>query len=296
MLPSWLGSSRDAGPLPISGARAGGSFAERTVLAIADLVAGDARDAAEIAAGRGLAGVDPRAKIVAAALLLLAVSTTRSLGALAGVALFAAALAALTRIDLARYLRDVWIFVPLFTAAIALPAVFRGFTPGEPLFGSGALTVTRPGLLAASRLVLRAGASVSIALLLARTTGATALLRGLSALGVPRALTLVAGMTYRYIFVLAREVEEMHLGLLSRRIRPLGTRAGRAFVTSRMAVLLAKANRTAEDVHLAMLARGFRGEWRTLAPRPLGARDAAVVLGAALVAAATVIAARAGIP
>src|SRR5205823_3287313 len=120
------------------------------------------------------------------------------------------------------------------------------------------------------------------------------LFRALRSFGVPQAFTLVAAMTYRYIFVLAREVEEMHLGLLSRRLGPMKSAAGRAFVTSRMAVLLAKAGRTAEEVHLAMVARGFDGEWRTLASPRIGPRDVGTVLAAAALAALVLLAARAG--
>src|SRR5205823_4645141 len=149
-----------------------------------------------------------------------------SLAALAGISGLAIALAALSRLHVRAFARDVWLFVPLFSAAIALPALFRRFTPGAALFELGPLTITRPGALAAARLVLRAGASVG----------------------------------------------------------------------SRMAVLLGKAHRTAEEVHLAMIARGFDGEWRTLAaPRP-GARDAALVIAAAALAALVVLAPRAGVP
>jgi cobalt ECF transporter T component CbiQ len=294
MLPSWLGSSDASGPLPLSGARAPGSFAERTALALAGLVMAEERRTAELARGRLLARADARAKLVAAALLLVAVSATPSLLALGAVAAGAAALAAASRLDLRAYLRDVWVVAPLFTAAIALPAIFRAVSPGEALLEVGPLAITRPGVLAAARLVLRAGASVSIAVLLARTTPAAALLRGLRSLGVPRVMTLVAAMTYRYIFLLAREVEEMHLGLVSRRLAPMGAAAGRAFVTSRIAVLLAKASRTAEEVHGAMVARGFEGEWRTLAEPRFGPRDGAIVLLAAAGAALVLAAARVG--
>jgi cobalt/nickel transport system permease protein len=296
MLPSWLGSSDDRGPCPFAGERLRGSFAERAVVAVADLVADEARTAADIAAGGGLKAIDARAKLVATALLLVAVSSTTSLAALAATAGLAAMLAALSRLHVRAFVRDVWLFVPLFSAAVALPALFRRFTPGAPLLELGPLAITRPGALAAARLVLRAGASVSLAVLLARTTGAPALLRALRSVGVPQAFTLVAAMTHRYIFVLAREVEEMHLGLLSRRLAPLGAAAGRAFVTSRMGVLLGKAHRTAEEVHLAMVARGFDGEWRTLAAPRLGARDVALVLAAAAVGALVLLAPRAGVP
>jgi cobalt/nickel transport system permease protein len=240
--------------------------------------------------------VDARAKVIAAVVLLVGAGATPSLVALAALAAAALGLAAVTRLDVPSYARRVWLVAPLFSAAVAAPALFAAFTPGEPLAFHGPLAITRPGALAAARLVLRVGASVSVVLLLTRTTGAPALLKALRAVGVPQTFVLVAGMTYRFLFLLAREVEDMHLGLLSRRLAPLPAGGARAFVTSRMAVLLAKSRRTAEDVHLAMTARGFRGEWRTLDAARFG-RCEAVVLAAAFGAAALILLApRAGLP
>jgi cobalt ECF transporter T component CbiQ len=298
-LPSFLGASAaaDLAPPPISGERGPRPFAERTVLAAAAVIAEDARAAAEAAAGRGpLQRLDPRAKLLGALALLVAVAATRSLGALAAVAALAPALAAWSHLDARRLARDAWTFVPLFTAAIALPACLAAVTPGTPLLGSGALAVTREGALAAATLVLRAGASVSLALLLARSTGAPALLDALRGLGAPAGLAVVAGLAHRWLLVLAREVEEMHLGLLSRRIGAWRAREGRAFVTSRIGVLLARTQRTAGEVHLAMRARGFDGVWRML-PRPApGARDALAVAIAASLAVLVVLAPGLGVP
>jgi cobalt ECF transporter T component CbiQ len=279
VIPAWLGASDARGPCPLSGERDPPAFLERTLVHAARVVASEA-DRPAAGPPRGLFAFDARAKLLAAAVLVVAVSATPSLAALITVSAVAISLAAASGVPAGRFARAVWLVAPLFSAAIALPALFGAVTPGEPLLSLGPLTITRPGALAAARVVLRTGASVSIAMLLARTTGASALLKGLRAVGVPEALTLVAAMTHRYIFVLAREVEEMHLGLLSRRLTPLPTAAGRAFVTSRMAVLLRRANRTAEEVHLAMIARGFDGEPRLLAEPRLRAADAALFASA----------------
>lgn len=295
-LPPWLASSAAGGPCPLSGARAPCSFAERTLLALARLVGEESAWNEEAARPGLLQALDARAKVIAAAALLLAIATTRSIAALAGIAVLAIALAALSRLDAASYARRVWLVVPLFTAGIALPALFATFTPGAPLVRLGPATITHEGAAAAARLVLRAGASVSVVLLLARTTGGAALLKAIRAVGAPRTFALVLGMTHRYVFLFAREVREMHEGLRSRRLRAIDARGGRAFVGSRLAVLLAKAQRTAEDVHLAMVARGFRGEWRTLEGGPLRARDRAALAVAVALGVAVVLAPRAGLP
>lgn len=294
-LPDWLGKSAPRGPCPLAGARAPRSFAERTLVGLARLVADEASASREAARPGFLQAADARAKLVAASLLLVAIAGTPSIVALAALGALAPALAAASRVDARRYARRVWLSAPLFSAGVALPALFSSFSPGETAIALGPFVVTREGIEAATRLVLRVGASVSVALLLARTTAPPALLKALRALGVPRAMVLVAAMTHRYIFLLAREVEEMHLGLVSRRIAPLAAPGARAWVGSRLGVLFEKANRTAEEVHLAMAARGFRGEWRTLDRARFGAREAVLIAAAAALAAGIALAGRAGL-
>jgi cobalt/nickel transport system permease protein len=257
-----------------------------------------------------LQGMDPRAKVASALALVVGIALSPSLVAIGAVAALTVALAALSRLELIRFLGRVWLFAPLFTAAVALPALLNAMTPGPVLLALGrtpgflrsflhwpeTLSLTTTGALVAARLVLRVGASVSVVALLSRTTAPDETLKATRALGIPRVFVLVALMTERYLLGFVRVVEEMHLGLLSRRIHPLGSSAGRAFVTSRMGVVLEKANVTAEEVHLAMVARGFRGEVRTLsAPRPRG-RDLLLAGAALVVSAGLALSGRAGLP
>jgi cobalt ECF transporter T component CbiQ len=297
-----------AAPCPSGGARRRPSFAERTLVQAAAFTR-DALDADRDAQRPGaLQGLDARAKVLAALALLLGVATSRSLTAIGAVVLGTAALAAASRLDLSRFLRRVWLVVPLFTAAIALPATLNVTTPGPALFDlcqvpaflvrlgwPETLAVTSPGLVVAARLVLRAGASLSIVALLAHTTPAGDVLKGLRSLGVPQVFVLVAAMTQRYLRTLVSTVEELHLALVSRRIRPLTASASRDFVASRLGVVLTKSRATAEEVHLAMVARGFRGEVRTLTAPRLRARDVAAVAWAVVAAVAVALASRAGL-
>jgi cobalt/nickel transport system permease protein len=61
-------------------------------------------------------------------------------------------------------------------------------------------------------------------------------------------------------------------------------------------VVLMKARTTAEDVHSAMVARGFRGDVKTLDEPRLGARDMLAIALAAAWATAMVLLGRAGLP
>ncbi|RMG08600.1 MAG: hypothetical protein D6731_21540 [Planctomycetota bacterium] len=304
-LPTWIGAGPPrTGPLPTSKVRLRTSFVEKTLLGISDFLRRGLEEAPERAAI-----LEPRAALLAALALLVGISLSHSLVALALVAVALAALAGLLGLGLGRTLWRVWGVVPLFSAAIALPAVLNVSTPGPTLVELVAtpawlvrigwppvLSVTTSGVGVAGLLVLRVGASVSVAALLAGTTPPTRLLSALGALGIPRAFVLVAALTLRYARTLAFTVSDMHLALLSRRVRTVDAKAERAFVGSRMGVVLQRSRATAEEVHMAMLARGFRGDYVPLFPTRVRPRDVLAVLAAIGVGALLASAARAGIP
>jgi cobalt ECF transporter T component CbiQ len=242
--------------------------------------------------------IDARAKLVGALALILAVALARNAAVLAAVAVLVPAVAAASRVEVGRFVRRVWLVVPLFTGLIALPATLNVITPGDALIGLGhpfghELAITAQGAEGAALIVLRVGASVSVATLLALTTPWPALLGALRALRAPRAFVLVAGMAYRYLFVLLGVVEDMYV---ARKARGAGTRArgvaaaraGRARVAAAAATLFARAYGMADDVHLAMVARGWRGEARTLRAPALGRPDLLFAVFALLVAVLTI--------
>jgi cobalt/nickel transport system permease protein len=186
--------------------------------------------------------------------------------------------------------RRVWFFVPFFAGMIAFPAMFNIITPGEPLWVvahlgksrslgpyhiPSELTVTRQGLLSASLLVGRVAASVSLAALLALTTRWDRLLGALRVVRVPQLFILTLAMTYRYLALLVGTAAEMHEARLSRTVRYLSTADEQRWVAARMGFLFRKSWRMSQEVHAAMLARGFSGEIRTIAVQSVTARDIA---------------------
>jgi cobalt/nickel transport system permease protein len=289
-LPPWLGNANDYSRCGIAGAPKSEPFLERGLLEIAHVVQQGAQEG--LAGTRG--NLDPAAKIVACFLSLAVVATTGSLTLLILVVVLAVGLAVASGVGILSFLSQILVILSAFGVCAVLPALFSPFSPGVPLIALGPVVVTVEGFLAASRLLLRMTASVSLAALLVRTTTVSELLTGLRSCGLPAEFTAIAGMTWRYIHVLATEVYQMHEGLLSRRSTPLGSGAGRAYVTSRMAVLLGKAMGTAEQIHLAMLARGFTGDWRMLPRERKPGRG--LIAGALLLVVAGLVAGRVGLP
>jgi cobalt/nickel transport system permease protein len=226
-----------------------------------------------------LQSLDVRVKLLTFLFLIIDISffhTLQSLWLFYGLSLV---LAFVSGVSIPFFLRRVWLFVPLFSAAIVLPALLNIVTPGEPVlvlarlgraYSWGPYTipreiaVTREGLGGGVIFVSRVAASVSFAVLFTLTTKWGEVFTGLRSLGVPRVFVFTLGMAYRYLFVFLRLIQDMYRSRKSRTIRPLSSADERSWTASRIGVIFKKSIDMSDDIYKAMLSRGFHGEFRSL--------------------------------
>jgi cobalt/nickel transport system permease protein len=250
------------------------SHMERSLARFAELLS-ETVFAEETASAHGvLQRVDPRVKTAGLLLLVAAASLSHSITVIAGLYAVGLMLAGASRVFSLSFLRRVWLFMPLYTAIIALPALF--LSPGQPLLrGPGPLVITRQGAHAAAFLVLRVATSVSLVLTLVLTTSWPALLKALRTLGLPRTAVLLLLLTYRYIHVLLTTTGAFFLARQSRKVGPESREGAGRWIGAVLATLLDKSYRMSQDVYLAMQSRGFRGEPVVLDDFRLKASDGA---------------------
>jgi len=214
--------------------------------------------------------VDPRVKVVGVAALVVVATLLRGIEALAVLYVIGITLAALSGIPVRRLAR-VWLVAPLFSAAILIPAALNIVTPGSPVLvlraSNPVLTVTDAGLMVAGRMMLRVAVCVSLVLLLTATTRPERLFKGLRALGVPVVFVMLLGMMERYLWVLARAAEEIHLAKVSRSITRGSIRQEQAWVAAGMGSLFRRTHTLGHEVYLAMISRGYTGEVHLLNER-----------------------------
>lgn len=224
-----------------------------------------AADAEQLAARPGLLQrLDARIKTLGLLSLVVTAVFVKSLMALAGLFAFATALALVSRITVRRLAGQVWISVLWFTGVLAAPAIF--LVPGDVVAVVPFLdwTITRQGVRAAAFLIGRAETAATFALLLILTTPWPHVLKALRSLGVPLVLVAILGMTHRYIFVLLESSVQLFEARRSRVMGPLPGPERRRLAIASVAVLFEKSLFLATEVHLAMIARGYRGEVRLL--------------------------------
>ncbi|HZT43721.1 MAG TPA: cobalt transporter CbiM [Chthonomonadaceae bacterium] len=231
--------------------------------------------------------LDPRAKIVSFLGLIAVVAyVSRPLTLLALTAL-TLVLALSSRLSPGRMARRVWLPVLFFIGSLALPSALSWVTPGRPLLilsRQPYLAITAPGLEAATVLMLRVGVAVSFAALLTMTTGWSDLLSALRVLPLPRLFLHVLAMTYRYLVVLLQAAAEMFVARRSRAVGRATRAQGREFLGVSIGALFGKTLALSEEVHAAMLSRGFHGQIGTLTERRWRRADSVWLLTALLVA------------
>jgi cobalt/nickel transport system permease protein len=219
-----------------------------------------------------LQGLDARVKVATILLFIVLVGLVHDLAILAGMFGLALALGLLSRLPPGVLLKRILIFIPLFTAVIAIPALF--ITPGEPLVTAGSrVVITEQGARTAGLLVLRVTDSLSFGILLVLTTRWTSILAALRWFHVPAVFVTVLGMTYRYIFLLLHTANSMFLARRSRSLGTFSARENRRWLGEALGTTMAKSHQLSEEVYLAMHSRGYRDEGLTLNDPALRRRD-----------------------
>jgi cobalt/nickel transport system permease protein len=279
-IPRWLEAQNppDTLKIPPKRRRASG-FMRKTLHDIAEAVKNEVfSESLAIQTGL-LQGLDPRAKLATIFILIGATGFFHHIFTLFMFNLWLFWLARTSRIPIKIFVKRVWIVVPLFTGILVLPVLFNVVRPGTPLLvlihlgrphQLGLWTIpqdvaiTQQGVTAAVLLVLRVGASVSLAVLLTLTTRWNTLLKALSVFRIPSVFITVLEMTYRYIFLLLQTSSEIFMAWRSRLVGQPSSHEQRWFVTSAMGNLWGKTRATSEEVHSAMLSRGYTGQPKAL--------------------------------
>lgn len=247
----------------------------------------------EIACQPGmLQRVDARIKAATFPAFILATVFSRDVRVLIMLYALCLAFALLSRIKLGFFLGRTIVFIPLFSFAIALPSLFSFVSPGEALIiikiWGAQFIITRQGVLSAGIFVMRVLTCLSFSVLWGLTTRHTALLQSLRSIGVPSIFVMVMGMCYRYIFIFAQIILNTYSAIQSRVGFIARQDKGRAVVAWSIAGLWHRSLAMSQDVHDAMLSRGWRGEPVALDDGRARLTDWCWVIFAALVCAAVI--------
>lgn len=211
-----------------------------------------------------LQSIDPHIKVLSIFVFLISTLLLKNIALLCCMYLLCLCLAYLSQIHLRFFLIRTWIFIPLFSLFIALPALFNIFTAGETLLSFKViginLIITKPGLFIATRFVMRILTSLSFVILLSLTTRHTQLLKVLRIFKIPQIFVITLGMCYRYIYLFIGIVENNYLAIKSRVGIRIPYQKGQKIVALKIAHLWQRSAQLNQEVYNAMLSRGYSGE------------------------------------
>jgi cobalt/nickel transport system permease protein len=224
--------------------------------------------------------LDPRAKLLAALLFVIAVAVipARPLAVFVAPFVFVAIGLVFSGLPFLFVLSRTLMVLPF----VVMVAVFLPFTQGSDAvwkWEALGLTVYREGLESALAILIRGALAILAVGWLVFTTPFHRLLLALQSLRIPRAVVATLGFLFRYLDQLADEAARVRRARSARtpghtgrwRGRSTGGLVGRLFLRT-----LDRADR----IHRAMVARGFDGEVRDLSRLSMRRTDAWFLAGA----------------
>ncbi len=234
----------------------------------------------EIAARGGLLQrVDPRIKIIGLIGILIALSATKTLDVIFGVYALIFVLALFSRLQMRVFLRRTLLPAVFFTLPFVLPATLNVVTPGRSvinlislssqlkIFGvalPSKVAVTDMGLILGAVFFARALTMLSATTLMIRTTPVDKALASLAALRLPNFAVASVRMAYRYLFVLVELVDNIYMARKSRTIKIATKRAERQWAAGSVVWTFKRSVDLSDNVTMAMISRGWRGDYRAL--------------------------------
>jgi cobalt/nickel transport system permease protein len=197
-------------------------------------------------------------------ILFVSLTASGSFVSFAGYGLFITGLILMSGLSPRNVLKRSLVMVPFVVAiAIFIPFFKEGQVWLAFRLGVFRISVTREGLLLFVNILIKSYLCILAMILLVSSTRFPALLKALERLGCPSIMVMILSFMYRYLFVIEDEFMKMQQARLCRSAgarRWLQVRSG----ASMLGVLFINSYERAEDVYLAMCARGFQGRIKTL--------------------------------
>jgi cobalt ECF transporter T component CbiQ len=243
----------------------------------------------ETATRRGFfQGIDARVKVLFLIFFIVLVSLKKTIISEGAIGLFLFGLAMASRIDLLGHYRKILFLTFVFGLLLSLPSAFNIITPGEVVLpvvhfektrSFGVLTfpqevgLTDEGIRRVAMLSLRVMNSLSVSLLVFATTPFMEFMKALKILRVPDVFLMTITLSYKYIFIFATTVYDMHLAKKSRLVGTEKDREARRWIASRIAFMYHKSRQRCEEVFKAMIARGLSDSMKLQRMPLLSRRD-----------------------
>jgi cobalt/nickel transport system permease protein len=286
-IPSFLLNTPYRHPVGITGVAARISFLDKSVDHLGEVIKTTCVQWDTAHRNGFFQDLDARIKVLFMLFFVVIVSIKRDLfpEVLLGSLFFM--LAALSRLNLLSFYKKVFFLAFVFGFLIALPSSLNIITRGEIVIPIAHLSkpysiwmysipetigITGQGIRGVMMLTLRVMNSLTLSFLIIYTTPFTEIMKALKSLKVPDAFLMIMTLCYKYIFIFAQTLEDVHLAKKSKTVE-VSAAETRSWIAGRIAFLLRKTRIRCEETFDGMLARGFCGDVTLYACKKMRRKD-----------------------
>lgn len=232
--------------------------------------------------------IDARVKVLFLLFYVIIVSVKKNIPSEVLIGTFVFVLTLLSRLDIFNLYKRVLFFAFLFGFLIALPSALNVITKGEiivPLLHLSRpyrlwiyqipkeIGLTREGVYGVLMLTSRVMNSLALSFFVLQTTPFTEIIKALKVLKVPDTFLMIVILSYKYVFIFAKTIEEMYLAKKSRLAVKVSNAEARRWIAGRLAFMFKKSRLRCEEIFKAMLGRGFSNNIKFYGVKKLQARD-----------------------
>ncbi len=232
--------------------------------------------------------IDARVKVMFLFFYVIIISLEKEIMPEVYLGSFFFALVLLSRLNVFSFYKKVFLLGFLFGFLIAFPSALNIIVKGEIIFPvlhlskeyhfwvyhvPAEIGITREGLNVVAMLTIRVVNSLSVAFLVLNTTPFPDIIKALKLMKVPDSFLMIITLSYKYIFIFAKTVEDMHRAKKSRLARQVSDKDARKWAAGRMGFIFNKTRMRCEEIFKAMLSRGFSEEVKLYEPRQPDSRD-----------------------
>ncbi len=232
--------------------------------------------------------IDARIKVLFLLFYVVIVSLKKEIMPEVYLWMFIFTLVLISRLNIFSFYKKVFLLGFLFGFLIAIPSAFNVIVKGEIVFPVMQLSrdynfwvyhvpaeigITREGLNVVAMLTIRVVNSLSISFLVLYTTPFPEIIKALKVMKVPDSFLMVITLSYKYIFIFSKTLEDMYLAKKSKLARQVKNADARKWAAGRMGFIFKKTRLRFEEIFKAMLSKGFSEEVKLYPSGKLNTRD-----------------------
>jgi cobalt/nickel transport system permease protein len=274
-IPSYLLQAADNGHELLKAKKIRFSFLDKTIINSAKAVKSIYLQAENASKDNVIQKINPYVKLFSLIYFVIIISVVNIIVGQIFITAFIFLLFIIARPGISQVYRKIFFLAFIFGFLAVLPASLNVITPGKILFN--VISFNKPlhfwiynipqnigftdnGFKVVSLIFLRVLNSVSISMLIVFTTPLPSFVKSLKMVGVPDTFLMIISLAYKYIFILARTIEDTYFALKSKLSGNIRNSKIRKVVSGRVFFIFKRSMIIYEETYFSMVSRGYQGK------------------------------------